>query len=105
MAFHIPRCYYFTSLTPNLHSSAIFQLALALVYDLKLNRPLSDDEGGPGELLANAKKRAWEGTPELLVRETANRTLEERRALLFAFYLTSVFVKLPPIQFFKDLKP
>jgi hypothetical protein len=55
----------------------MLQLALALLFDLKLNRRVPDDNGVPAEIF------------ETLSREK-KRPLDERRALLFSYYLLSV---------------
>jgi hypothetical protein len=65
----------------------MLQLNIALLYDLALHRAVREDEGGPGDLLADASKRAWAG--ELNTREK-KRSLAERRALIYCYFLSSV---------------
>jgi hypothetical protein len=57
----------------------MFQLALALLFDLGLNRPVRSDTG-PGEVLADFMKISVDRKQEI------NRSSDERRALL-SFYL------------------
>jgi hypothetical protein len=52
-----------------------------------MNRAVREDEGGPAEILADASKKAW--STEYNPREK-KRTLDERRALLYSFFLASV---------------
>jgi hypothetical protein len=59
----------------------MFQLALALLFDLGLNRPVRSDTG-PGEVLADFMKTSVDRKQEI------NRSFDERRALL-SFYLFS----------------
>jgi hypothetical protein len=79
-------------MNPHFQSSGVIQLALALVFDLGLNRPVIEDEEGPGAILENAKKRALTNV-EPVIREI-KRTMDERRTLLGVFYLSSLLVLL-----------
>ncbi|KAE9380143.1 hypothetical protein N431DRAFT_459105 [Stipitochalara longipes BDJ] len=75
--------YYFTSITPVSQSTAMFQLALALVFDLGLNRPVRSDTG-PGEVLADFMKGSVDRKQEI------NRSHDERRILLSCYLFGSV---------------
>jgi hypothetical protein len=61
----------------------MFQLVLALVFDLGLNRPIRSDTG-PGEVLADFMKLSVDRRQEL------NRSTDERRALLYCYLFGSV---------------
>jgi hypothetical protein len=61
----------------------MFQLALALLFDLGLNRPVRGDDG-PGEVLADFMRGAVDRKQEM------NRSLDERRALLSCYLFGSV---------------
>ncbi|PMD35134.1 hypothetical protein L207DRAFT_466175 [Hyaloscypha variabilis F] len=75
--------YYFTSIIPVNQSTAIFQLALAILFDLGLNRPVRNDFG-PGEVLADFMKASVDRKQEM------KRSVDERRALLSIYLFGSV---------------
>lgn len=60
----------------------MFQLALALVFDLGLNRPVRGDTS-PGEALADFVKTSVD------LKQEVNRSSDERRALLSCYLLGS----------------
>jgi hypothetical protein len=82
----LDRAFYSTSITPSSQSTAIFQLALALLFDLGLNRPVRGDDG-PGEVLADFMRGSLDRKREI------NRSSDERRALLSCYIVGSVYVK------------
>ena len=61
------------------------QLALGVLFDLGLNKPLRESEGGP-DVVADTFKLANENAKEV------RRSSEERRAFLSCFILTSTYV-------------
>jgi hypothetical protein len=63
----------------------MFQLALALLFDLGLNRPVRPDTG-PAEVLADFMKFSVDGKQEAI------RSSDERRALLSCYLFGSVLV-------------
>jgi hypothetical protein len=80
----MPRFYFFSPTSPQSSSSAIIQLAIALVFDLALNRPVRDFDI-PAEILSETSRLF----PENNVRD-AKRSAEDRRALLSMYFLTSM---------------
>lgn len=83
------RSYYFSAVSPQSQSTAMLQVTLALLFDLGLNRAVREDEAGPATILADASRKAWSG--EYNPREK-RRTLDERRAFLYCYFLASVYV-------------
>ncbi|KAK0112917.1 hypothetical protein ONS95_014638 [Cadophora gregata] len=73
--------YYYCPVIPSWQSTGIHQLALALLFDLGLTRPLRDNDG-PISVLETARSRSQKDEQE--------RTHDERRALLCCYFLTSV---------------
>ncbi len=77
------RSYYFSPTSPQLQSNGLLQLAIALVFDLALNRPVREFES-PAEILSDSSRNAPVTAKEV------KRSTEERRALLSCYFLTSV---------------
>ena len=93
----INRSYYFSSISPQVHSSGMLQLTIALLFDLGLNRAGREDEGGPHDVLEESSKRGWVEASRKAWSASYNPrekkcTNAERRALLYLFYLTSMYV-------------
>ena len=76
------RLYNYSPVTPQTQSTGIIQLALALLFDLGLNRPVRDD--GPAEIMQDAARSIPSNSPR-----EKRRSIEERRAFLACFLLTS----------------
>lgn len=79
--------YFVSPVPPALISTGLFQLAIALLFDLKLTRPIREYDG-PGEMLAECQTR---NIPDSLANDTARRNSDECRALLCCYYLGSVY--------------
>ncbi|TVY78222.1 Transcriptional regulator WAR1 [Lachnellula suecica] len=75
--------YYYSPVVPHTQSTAMFQLSFALLFDLGLNRPVRDAEGP--EMLVDPSKNVTE-----INSKEGKRTLDERRAFLSCYILTSV---------------
>ncbi|KAF4615887.1 hypothetical protein G7Y89_g15228 [Cudoniella acicularis] len=75
--------YYYSAVPPQLQSTAHFQLANAMVFDLGLQKPVKDHENA--DMLPDSTKVI----PECSPREF-KRTLEERRTLLACYFSISV---------------
>ncbi|KAG4437722.1 hypothetical protein IFR05_006805 [Cadophora sp. M221] len=71
--------YYYSPVIPSWQSTGIHQLSLALLFDLGLTRPMRDNDG-PLTDVATARSQ----------NEENERTLDDRRALLCCYFLTSV---------------
>ncbi|KAL5317410.1 hypothetical protein ACEPPN_014505 [Leptodophora sp. 'Broadleaf-Isolate-01'] len=71
--------YYYSPVIPSWQSTGIHQLSLALLFDLGLTRPMRDNDG-PLSDVATARSQ----------KEENERTLDDRRALLCCYFLTSV---------------
>ncbi|PMD39436.1 hypothetical protein L207DRAFT_583309 [Hyaloscypha variabilis F] len=78
----------FAALLPQDQSTGIIQLVLALVNDLALNRGVRY-KGDTGVLLLEAERRIFSG--DRRNPRVGERSLDECRALLYAFYLSSTF--------------
>ncbi|KAH7336166.1 hypothetical protein BKA65DRAFT_28790 [Rhexocercosporidium sp. MPI-PUGE-AT-0058] len=71
--------YYYSPVIPSWQSTGIHQLSLALLFDLGLTRPTRDNDGPLTDVtMARSQK------------EESERTLDDRRALLCCYFLTSV---------------
>jgi hypothetical protein len=77
------RSYYVSSLTLSTVSSGYLQLALALIFDLGLHKPLGEGEVLPGELVADLGK-----IPDR--KKEMNRSPDERRVFLACYLFSSV---------------
>lgn len=75
------RQFYYASTNPQYQSTLVVQLALAVLFDLGLNRPLHDDE--ERDMLVDTFRLPTENAKEL------RRSSEERRAFLSCFIITS----------------
>jgi hypothetical protein len=82
------RIYYYSPVTPQFQSTAIFQIAQALVFDLGLNKPVRDTE--MTELLPESYKHRPDSNPK-----ESKRTIDERRTYLTCYFSTSVYVSSP----------
>lgn len=71
---------------PATKSTAYYQLTLALLYDLKLTRPMREVEGS-GDILADFRTR---DVPECMTNDTARRSSDDCRALLCCYHLGSM---------------
>jgi hypothetical protein len=67
---------------PQAQSTGIIQLAIALLFDLGLNRPVREE--GPAEIMQDAGRSAPGNNPR-----EKKRSPDERRALLSCFLLAS----------------
>ncbi|KIN04362.1 hypothetical protein OIDMADRAFT_176791 [Oidiodendron maius Zn] len=72
---------FFTGLTPQTISAAAMQLAIAMSIDLGLNRPARQEEGGTAEVERWALNEQQQND--------SKRTLDERRAYVYCYLLTS----------------
>ncbi|KUJ23485.1 uncharacterized protein LY89DRAFT_663914 [Mollisia scopiformis] len=79
--------YFVSPVPPSSKSTALYQLTIGLLFDLKLTRPIREYDG-PGEMLAECQTR---NIPDCSANDTAKRTSDECRALLCCFYLGSVY--------------
>ncbi|KAH8654456.1 hypothetical protein BGZ60DRAFT_154530 [Tricladium varicosporioides] len=75
--------YYISPVPPQLQSTAVFQLAHALVFDLGLHKPVRDTD--TAEILPDSTKVVPDMNPK-----EVNRTLEERRTVLACYFSSSV---------------
>ncbi|TVY94178.1 Transcriptional regulator, partial [Lachnellula willkommii] len=75
--------YFYSPTVPQAQSTAMFQLSFALIFDLGLNRPVVSIEGPEGMVDPSSH------TAEINPKE-AKRTLDERRAYISSYILTSV---------------
>jgi hypothetical protein len=80
---NIQRSYYYASITPSAQSTGIFQLAVAMLCDLGLNRPFREPEN-PAEVVPDLPN----GVPDK--NKESRRSADERRAFLSCFLLSSV---------------
>ncbi|KAL2069099.1 hypothetical protein VTL71DRAFT_15437 [Oculimacula yallundae] len=71
--------YYYSPVIPSWQSTGIHQLSIALLFDLGLTRPVRDNEGP----LSDVSRATGQ-------KDEHERTLDERRALLCCYFLTSV---------------
>ncbi|TVY19923.1 Transcriptional regulator WAR1 [Lachnellula arida] len=70
------------AIVPQAQSTAMFQLSFALIFDLGLNRPVVSIEGPEG--MVDPSRNTAEINPK-----EAKRTLDERRAYISSYILTS----------------
>ncbi|TVY27504.1 Transcriptional regulator [Lachnellula hyalina] len=75
--------YLYSPTVPQAQSTAMFQLSFALIFDLGINRPVASIEGPEG--LVDPSRNVVEINPK-----EAKRTLDERRAYISCYILTSV---------------
>jgi hypothetical protein len=75
------RVWYASSVHAPAMSKGYLQLSLALLFDLDMHRPVRDDNGG-----AIPQMERW-NAESASIRD--KRAIEERRALLFCFLLSS----------------
>lgn len=79
------RAYSFSPASPNAQSTTHYLLCNALLFDLGLHRSVRPDENGPTDV------DRW--TLGDNTSKERKRTIDERRALLYCFLLTSVYVR------------
>lgn len=79
--FH--RQYYYAPMNPQYQSAAVMQLALAVLFDLGLNKPLRDSDGS--DILIDTFRLAVDNAKEM------RRSFEERRAYISCFIMSSTY--------------
>lgn len=82
-ALTLPRQFYYSPLNPQYQSAAVVQLALAVLFDLGLNKPLREIEGP--DMVADTFRLTADKAKEI------RRSSEERRAFLSCYILTSTY--------------
>ena len=82
-ALTLPRQFYYSPLNPQYQSAAVVQLALAVLFDLGLNKPLRENEGP--DMVADTFRLTADKAKEI------RRSSEERRAFLSCYILTSTY--------------